>query len=973
MSKKPTSIRKAKKLAKQLSPQSEKLQDTSFRKKEKEITLHEAYEIIGGYTNTISPRVYERAFKMVMEVDPQFAKALKELHIQGTSFKNASEEQLATAEQIVQNAQDICTNYSDDSLYNEVIEDKEIVEAYENTPVNENLSDEEYRRTTFAAAQNEVISELTESVEYSQASSKKKRNLLVSRLKISVKRILFGARRVAAGNDIASIKKALNFKEKISVSASSIASAYENAQKRTTVYIKKLYQKGHTKAAAFLNKAKTKVHSSMIKLATASILLTSLLPSCNNGSSQAPIPAEQQKTVVLDDTTRSSANIVSSVSTFDTTQQAKAVSDSIAAPTEWNDSLGVSKGNWTVNQTFMDYGKAYQKITDDMLEKSGFQTRDQFLDAYRILRSFYPKVIENQGDVLLARSETSEKFSKFFNNDDCVQAAELTAEDYEILKIAPELRGNLNRRSTQEIKDGEPCEPGKVQYEDVATLKDEHQEPVKQEPTFQFEEQGQSTIVEDTVPQYTISEEGGSSRIVNEVVADTVSVNINLLKGNSLNDGRQIGTIQAEDIAGRTTTVKKDILVEQTNQNGSQDSAAVKPQFTFEETGTSRVDTTATAPQFTFEEEGSSRVDTTAIVSQFTFEEAGSSRVDTTATVPQFTFEEAGTSRTVLENTYTTTATDSVQIVSDSADLPVGTPAAGYVEERGGVDNCGLTAKQLQYSKSKIADRYGESAYEDLMNGISDEMLAKGNVFEGLTREQAIYNLSVWSVVYPHSAETALIYDYVLNCHQGETMSADDMAKAKAAMDKIRINKTIDGATYNKPVYVKNVKNMGCDERVQVNSVRLSGDVISTSPSGPKFPRLFSLRAVNPEPIKWAIEELGGTSRTEVEYVVSETKSPTIQLYKGNNTNISEGKYLGDIDAKDIVNREVTNRKDVLVESSSHQEDVSRSAPETSKTKRKVKKGKKMQSGYNYDDLTPEQKAARLEAAKELVKRYRSY
>lgn len=902
MSKKPTSVRKAKKLAKKLSTSYK--QQASLRTKEKEMTLHEAYEIIGGYSNTISPRVYERAFKMVMEDDPEFAQALKELYNQGTSFKNASKEQLATAEQIVQNAQSICTAYNNVSLYPNVVEDEDIVEAFKSTPVIKGLSDEEYRRTTFATAQQEVISELAEDVEYSQANPEKKRNLLVSRLKTSVKRILFGARRASAGNDIASIKKALNFKEKISVSASSITSAYENAQKRTTAYIKKLYQKGHTKAAALLNKAKTKVQSSMIKLAAASVLLTSLLPSCNNFQ-RTPKPAEQQKIVVITDTTKSSSRIVAdttkssasnaadttivadtlstdSLSVLKTTQQTEVVSDSIAVPTEWSDSLGISKRNWTVNQSFMDYEKAYKKVTDDMLEKSGFQTRDQFLDAYRILRSFYPKVIENQGDVLLTRSEVSEKFSRFFNNDDCIQASELIEEDYEILKMAPTLRGNLNIRSTQEIKDGRPCEPGKVQYQNVIQENEnEDNKQAKQEP----EQQGQ----EDTT-QYTISREEGSSRMVNEVVADTVSVNVDILKGNTLNDGQNIGTIPAEDVAGRNTTVKNDILVEQTKHDGSNVTTTTKPQFTFEETGRSR----------TVEENTS-------------------------------------TSTSTSTSTTATTETDSVQIVSDSPDLPVGTPAAGYVEERGGVNNCGLTAEQLQYSKSKITDKYGTSAYAFLMNGISDEMLAKGNIFEGLTREQAIYNLSVWSVVYPHSEETSLIYDYVLNCHQGETMSTDDMAKAKAAMDKIRINKTIDGVTYTQPIYVKNVNNIGCGEKVQVNSESLSEDVTPTSPSGPKFPRLFSLRpVVSSEPINWKIEELGGTSRTEIEYIDTETKSPTMQVYKGNNTNISESEYLGEIDAKDIVDREVTNRKDILVENTSQKKkDVS---SEGSKTTRKPEK-----------------------------------
>lgn len=875
------SIRKAKKAR---NMQAQSINPSKNSSHEKEMTLHEAYQIIGGYTNTISPRIFERALEMVRSDDPDFAKAVQALFENGITFKKANNEQLASAEQIMKNAQVIEQEYQDDvQLKKEVFQGK-VQELVDNTIVSD-ISQEDKEEILFRTGQTEVLEEVTEDVDFAQAAPQEKHGILVSRIRDSIKRNLFQARLSSADKP----RDAFDFSKKFKVTAKSITDSFKNASKRVTSFINRLSHEGHAKAAAFLNKARTRVHSSMVKLATATIVISSLLPGCcNSGTGRFQSSSEKpNKTVLAQNTDTTSVAQKQNPVSQAPKVTSKAAADSIVVPTEWNDSMGISKGNWKANQTFMNYANAYKKITDDMLQKSGFQTRDQFLDAYRILRSFYPKVIENQG-VLSQRSELSDRFSKFFNNDDCIKASDFNAQDFEILKSALQLRGNNNRRALQETQAENDCEPGKVQYTTPASSQKGKKTTVEQTASFQFDEQGQSTVVSDTIPQFTFEETGQSTERV-EVKNDTVALSgITVYKGNDIVNGQKIDSIAAQDLLNATVTNKRNILVEQTNVPSSGDTIGTTTGFV--ETGAARVDTTATQT--------------------FSFNEEGASRVDTTKTTPQFSFSETGSSKTVMENENTAN-TDSVQVVEDSADLPVGTPSAGYVSERGGVNNCGLTEKQLQYSKSKIMATYGKSAYDDLMTGISDEMLSKGNIFEGLTREQAIYNLSVWSVTFPRRSETALIYNYVLNCHQGETMSPEDMAKAKAAMDRIRTNKTIDGVVYNKPVYVKNVKNMGCDEKVQVTSVPLQGGQSPKSPSGPKFSRLFGIRSKREEPIQYSFAE-AGQSRVQTEFVEAETQKPIITVHKANDL-ADSGEKIGEMDITDIKGK-VSTRKDVMVE-----------------------------------------------------------
>lgn len=820
----------------------------------KDFELREAYQIAGGYyqygqnalQKTMDKR-FQQALKLIEADDPEFAKAVRNLSKEGVTFKKADSKQLLSAEQVAQNAQ-VLSELS-------VAADVDMSQELAQTPVN-GLSSQEATSIVANTAKLTAIQGLTEDTTFNQADAEQKHNMFVSYVKGSMKRLLVATRLQSGSKSIKSIKSAFSFKNKIAVSPKSIVSAYEKAQDRTSAYIKSLSEKGYTKASAFLNKAKTRVQSSMVKLATASVLVATLLPGCSNNNPNTPTPAPQQKKNIT----------VATVQTSNT----QMATDSVAVPTVWADSLGISKGNWKANQTFLNYEKAYKKITDEMLQKSGLKTRDQFLDAYRILRSFYPKVVEKQGNDLLKRSTTSEKFSQFFNNDDCVKANQFTAEDFAILKDALNLRGSLDRRATQEVGVKEDCAPGKVKYVNGAVSQ---KGKTNVETVAPVDSVKQQPVVSDTIPQFTFEETGQSTERV-EVKNDTVALSdITVYKGNDVVNGQKTDSISAHNLTNATVKNKKGVLVEKT---GVQNAVVAD----FVEEGTSRVDTTATQT--------------------FDFVEEGASRVDTTAT-QTFSFVEEG------KSTVVTADADSIQVVEDSADLPVGTPSAGYVAERGGVNNTGLTAKQLQYSKSKIMATYGTSAYDDLMEGISDEMLSKGNIFEGLTREQAIYNLSVWSVSFPHSAETSLIYDYVLNCHKGEKMSQEDMAKAKAAMDRVRENKTIDGVTYNKPVYVKNVKNMGCDKKVRVNSAAIEGAVSPKSPSGPKFTRLFGLKPQRPE----GFLELGA-SHIETERVVSETKPlADITVHKAND--LDGGEKIGEMNISDVKGK-VSNRKNVMVE-----------------------------------------------------------
>ncbi len=855
--------------------------------KEKEDALRAAYQIVGGYTNTISKNLYANAMKMVEADDPEFAQKLKTLFENGTNFKDADKEQLATAEQIVQNARTIEQEYTDDAQLRIDVIRGDVREIIDNTIVPD-ISEEDKENILFRTGMQEVIPEITENAEFANAQPKEKHKMLVSRIRDSIKRTLIRARLSSAEKP----HNAFDFSKKVKVATKSIADAYETALKRTTSFINRLSAAGHKKAAIWLNKAKTKTHKAMVTLATTSVLLSSFLPSCrtdNANRAPEPMPANQ-KTFVLDDTTKTSASIVSdtikndSIPVLDVNVQA-AATDSISVPTEWNADMGISESQWNRLQTYWGsrdkFEQFYKKISNDMLAENGIfanKTREQVLFQYERMSSWN----------LPRHQETIEAFDAFFG--EC--GGEITKEQAQQLDDVlsdgsiKDVEGTLNRVVTGRDVD---CEEGSTLHVQNFDKKANNN---KQE--FVLKEDGSSSvIVEEKAPDFTFDEKG-SSRIISETRTDTIAPTVQVFKGNSLNDGKQIGTAGADEVVGKTVTAKENILVEDKATQVSTDSIDSTSKFVFEE---DFVQTPSVNPDSL----ATSHTSTTVVNDSV----AAGNPVS-------FTFVNDGGSSTFMTDTVATA--DSVQIVADSNDLPRGTPAAGNVPERGGYENSGLISKK-QYTNLQgwYVTKYGDNAFEDVMEKITDDMLAKGGAFEGLSKEQALRvaeGIMVHSNLFLESAEALEAF---LNPCKDAVLTVEQIEQIRKDGYNITEEGLVTDGVYNKGVYARFYKTGDCEEDGHVVYENTAGNVSTTRASNQYYGRLYQYKPTRTEPITYTFDQEIGSSRTEIKYVYKEAE-PVVTLHKGNDLNLSESKHLGEVSAKETADKQVSNKENILVE-----------------------------------------------------------
>lgn len=228
---------------------------------QKDLKLREAYQIAGGYyhryKSVTDEKRFNNAIKLVEADDPEFAQALKDLHDNGVSFKNATTNDLATAEQIFQNARDLSIIATDSDVINDVCADEEIQEGFTNTPVvDEDVSQEEANNTIVGASVNDAVVSLGDSAAFAEANQEEKRSMFMTKLKKAIKWNLIKTRLDSVGKSISGIKNAFNLKKNIPVWKKSIAKCFQNSSERFTSFIKNL---SNSKAAAWFNKTRMKV------------------------------------------------------------------------------------------------------------------------------------------------------------------------------------------------------------------------------------------------------------------------------------------------------------------------------------------------------------------------------------------------------------------------------------------------------------------------------------------------------------------------------------------------------------------------------------------------------------------------------------------------------------------------------------------------------------------------------------------
>ncbi len=371
-------------------------------------------------------------------------------------------------------------------------------------------------------------------------------------------------------------------------------------------------------------------------------------------------------------------------------------------------------------------------------------------------------------------------------------------------------------------------------------------------------------------------------------------------------------------------------------------------------------------------------------------------------------------------------ATDSIQIVSDSDSIPFGTPAAGYVSERGGYENRGVgNKKQYLNLRAKIhstwANELGENAYDvmvDHINSHPEVFRSKGCIGEGWTADQILQSYITMRGAPAGYGNELIILGRLMNprgCNMHVT--AAEMGQINDMLSHSNADNLRDGVLYEMPTRMTGVTFDQCSQPVSMTVENTNqSNITPHRTSGVKHPEYYMLpvrKPVKTEPVYTVVQDTVYTT-TYVDSLVT----PKITLHRGSEMDVDApgSQNLGSADPA-ILRQDLTGDTKVLVETArtegNHQGNItlhrgsemdvdasgsqdlgsadpailrqdltdgtrvltaggSKTTTSHGKTT-KAKKGGKKKTKFSYDDLTPEQRAARLEAARNLVNQWRGH
>ena len=637
------------------------------------------------------------------------------------------------------------------------------------------------------------------------------------------------------------------------------------------------------------------------------------------------------------------------------TQVAQAAPVQISVPENWEASMGITEQQWTRLQSFWggeaQYNHFYQKITDDMLKDGGIfagKTREQVLFEYERLSSWN----------LPQHQEVIRRMDSFFGCDGDERIM-LTTEDTKSLNDVMsngsirDVNGTECVRVTgREVNCGEEairhdekidcgCEENVIVNETVQQpTVNEPAQAASSEPTF-TEVEGETRYV-------------GVPRSEEQVVDPAVKV----VKANNLKPGKIIDEADASTVA-QTQADNVEVVIGKSSAEaasadaqGDASGIVITDDIEFEEIPGNTIYADDAARQAAQQVSAAGEEISFTEVPGRTIEVHSGDSVSQEAVVSTHA-EGADPVASAVNGDVKET------IIPNSADVEVGTPAADNVPERGGYMNTGLTEKQYHRMETFFKDQFGENAFEDYMNRITDDMRAKGGMFEGLSRAQALYSvqqMTAWSND-QHGAfakEISTMIEY-LKGECKDTVTLTESEQIKAIIDKVNANGTIDGVTGTTNKMVKYFQANDCGEAGTYNVQDVAGDSRTTQPSGNKFARFFKkIWNTSPEPVFTEVE--GETRYIPVVHVQEEVVDPHVVVVKANN--LQPGKVLGETSADTVSNVQADNVEVVIGEASSTP--ASEAAVEAAKERvagKVSKKAAETASEVPADKLTKEAEA----------------
>ena len=720
------------------------------------------------------------------------------------------------------------------------------------------------------------------------------------------------------------------FKKKINVSGRAVVNMFDAAKKDMEKYAQKLSEKAPTVKSKVLS---NKWHQCKKKIVALSLFAVSVLNIGCNSTPQTPQNDAQINNLEqsVDTLQRDSVPTI----TMQPVQQVR--NDTVKVQTEYSDSLGISHAAWLSTQKFDDnsftkqvddsttirgYVFANQRLTDAVMQQihnnvasdslandSVAQTREQILNAHRYIRSMYPNPdkLEQMGitDSTVVNAATAAKeFDCFLNGD-----TDSIPHNISGMFSLEQIPGNLNVYATGIDS---PCDNAQVKYQKIST-------PAKEETVL-------NDSIANELPSDTLSVQTDFDVIPSTLQVDTtviqrdstVATNYTLMKSNEgFTNSKPVRDAAEEEVLNRQAN-DKNIIVEKDDA----------PQTTFDEVSPASendsITYTLNKSNENFTNSTQVRTVTAAEVlgrqinnQNVAVERADSVQTDfddvapmnnqfvatDTTVVGQQTFDDVKDTTFVASQQFTSSSDSTVvEILMDSDSIEIGTPSAGYVPERGGYNNSGVTLNDINYAKRIL----GEETYQAIIDNAPEEWFNKGGIAGGLTREEFAVDVAVMNATGPNQATTTAIMESI-NC--GTKLAENVEAQVKADIDGVHINKTRDGWTYKKPIYVRRVNNNGCGKKRTLDQVR-TDNRRPTKASGPKFPRMFQRTTVIAQT---AFDELPASLQIVNEQLKTSEQPITYTLMKSNE-GFTNSKVVRSATEEEVINREVRGDKSIVVE-----------------------------------------------------------
>ncbi len=230
-------------------------------------------------------------------------------------------------------------------------------------------------------------------------------------------------------------------------------------------------------------------------------------------------------------------------------------------------------------------------------------------------------------------------------------------------------------------------------------------------------------------------------------------------------------------------------------------------------------------------------------------------------------------------------------------------------------ENMGISQKRWKtLTSSYFQDKEGNNNYTKLYTSITNDMLEQGGVFEGKTREQVLSFYASMSArnLIPHRNAIKALDDFFKNCDGNATISTDSYKDIWSAMkqfklstgDLVDLNSEGDQWVESMVIDCGKTTKLNIKKPAPVNVVEEKVDTVTTAKSD-TLDVVFETVTHSPETV-----------------ILEEADTIKVDLFRGNNTNPSEGEFVSTSSASSVLSEKPNKDRKVVVEQSTYKSTV---------------------------------------------------